>query len=189
VTAASIGATSVATWAAEQPARAWRRVRWHNGPHRPWHARFLAVRVTPVVLWRQHRPVHDLWLLCERPGRRSTAPMKWYVSNLPVTTRLRTLVRAAHHRWAIEQQYQELKDELGLDHFEGRSFPGWHRHVVLTALAYTWLQQERRRGLACAPTLPVVRAVIQEILTAHFFVTTPGYLERMLKLREIQLRI
>jgi SRSO17 transposase len=189
VTAASIGATSVATWAAEQPAGAWRRVSWRNGPHRPWHARFLAVRVTPVVLWRQHRPVHDLWLLCERPRRTSTAPMKWYVSNLPSTTRLRTLVRAAHHRWAIEQQYQELKDELGLDHFEGRSFPGWHRHVVLTALAYTWLQQERRRGLARAPSLPVVRAVIQEILTAHFFVTTPGYLERMLKLREIQLRI
>jgi SRSO17 transposase len=189
VTAASIGATSVATWAAEQPVRAWRRVTWRNGLHRPWHARFLAVRVTPVVLWRQHRPVQALWLLCERPSRTSTAPMKWYVSNLPSTTRLRTLVCAAHHRWAIEQQYQELKDELGLDHFEGRSFPGWHRHVVLTALAYTWLQQERRRGLARAPTLPVVRAVIQEILTAHFFVTTPGYLERMLKLREIQLRI
>jgi len=189
VTAASIGATSVATWAAAQPARVWRRVHWRNGPHKPWHARFLAVRVTPVVLWRQHRPLQDLWLLCERPSHRSAAPMKWYVSNLAATTRLRTLVRAAHHRWAIEQQYQELKDELGLDHFEGRSFPGWHRHVVLTALAYTWLQQERRRGLARAPTLPVVRAVIQEILTAHFFVTTPGYLERMLKLREIQLRI
>ena len=141
------------------------------------------------MLWRQHRPLQDLWLLCERPSRTSTAPTKWYVSNLPSTTRLRTLVRAAHHRWAIEQQYQELKDELGLDHFEGRSFPGWHRHVVLTALAYTWLQQERRRGLARAPTLPIVRAVLQEILTAHFFVTTPGYLERMLKLREIQLRI
>ena len=189
VTAASIGATSVATWAAAQPARAWHRVSWRNGSHRPWRARFLAVRVTPVVLWRQHRPLHDLWLLCERAGRTSTGPMKWYVSNFPATTRLRTLVRAAHQRWAIEQQYQELKDELGLDHFEGRSFPGWHRHVVLTAIAYTWLQQERRRGLARAPTLPLVRAVIQEILTAHFFVTTPGYLERMLKLREIQLRI
>jgi hypothetical protein len=115
--------------------------------------------------------------------------VKWYISNLPPTTQLRTLVRAAHHRWAIEQQYQQLKEELGLDHFEGRSFPGWQRHVVLTALAYTWLQQERRRGLPRAPTLPVVRAVIQEILTAHFLITTPGYLERMLKLREIQLRI
>jgi len=189
VTAASIGATSVATWAARQPARAWRRVTWRNGPTRTWQARFLAVRVTPVALWRQHRPLQTLWLLCERPSGRATAPLKWYISNLPPTTPLRGLVRAAHHRWAIEQQYQQLKEELGLDHFEGRSFPGWHRHVVLTALAYTWLQQARRRGLPRAPTLPVVRAVIQEILTAHFIVTTPGYIERMLKFREIQLRI
>jgi SRSO17 transposase len=189
VTAASVGATQVATWAVQQPGRAWRRVIWRNGPHRTWQARFLAVRVTPVVLWRQHRPLQTLWLLCERPTGRSAAPLKWYLSNLPPTTQLRALVRAAHHRWAIEQQYQQLKQELGLDHFEGRSFPGWHRHVVLTALAYTWLQQERRRGRPRAPTLPVVRAVIQEILTAHFIVTTPGYIERMLKLREIPLRI
>ena len=189
VTAASVGAIQVATWAAQQPARAWRRVTWRNGPRRAWHARFLAVRVTPVVLWRQHRDLHTQWLLCERPSGRSAAPLKWYISNLPPTTQLRPLVRAAHQRWAIEQQYQQLKEELGLDHFEGRSYPGWQRHVVLTALAYTWLQQERRRGLPRAPTLPVVRAVIQEILTAHFIVTTPGYLERLLKFREIQLRI
>jgi SRSO17 transposase len=189
VTAATIGATQVAAWAAQQPARAWRRVTWRTRPGRAWHARFLAVRVTPVVLWRQHRALQTLWLLCERPSGRSAAPLKWYVSNLPPTTQLRTLVRAAHQRWAIEQQYQQLKEELGLDHFEGRSYPGWQRHVVLTALAYTWLQQERRRGLSRSPTLPVVRGVIQEILTAHFLITTPGYLERMLKLREIQLRI
>jgi SRSO17 transposase len=189
VPAATVGALQVAAWAAQQPARTWRRVTWRNGPRRAWHARFLAVRVTPVVLWRQHRSLQTLWLLCERPSGRSVAPMKWYVSNLPPTTPLRTLVRAAHQRWAIEQQYQQLKTELGFDHFEGRSFLGWHRHVVLTALAYTWLQQERRRTGTRAPTLPVVRAVIQEILTAHFLITTPGYLERMLKLREIQLRI
>lgn len=189
VAGAAVGAQQVATWAAQQPVRTWRRVTWRNGSRRAWHARFLAVRVTPVVLWRQHRRLQTLWLLCERPNGRSTAPMKWYLSNLPPTTHLRTLVRAAHQRWAIEQQYQQLKTELGFDHFEGRSFLGWHRHAVLTALAYTWLQQERRRALTRAPTLPAVRAVIQEILTAHFLITTPGYLERMLKLREIQLRI
>jgi SRSO17 transposase len=190
VASAAIGAIQVATWATQQPTRAWRTVTWRNGPRTvSWRARFLAVRVTPVVLWRQQRPLRDCWLLCERPVRRAIGSMKWYVSNLPPTTQLRTLARAAHHRWAIEQQYQELKDELGLDHFEGRSLMGWHRHVVLTALAYTWLQQERRRGLPRAPTLPMVRAVIQEILTAHFLVTTPGYLERMLKLREFPLRI
>jgi SRSO17 transposase len=189
VPAASLGATQVATWATQQPARAWRRVSWRKGARRTWQARFLAVRVTPVVLWRQHRALETLWLLCERPAGRSAAPLKWYLSNLPPTTHLRTLVRAAHQRWAIEQQYQQLKEELGLDHFEGRSYPGWQRHVALTALAYTWLQHERRRGLPRAPTLPIVRAVIQEILTAHFIVTTPGYIERMLKFREIQLRI
>jgi SRSO17 transposase len=189
VTAVSIGATQVATWAAQQPARAWRRVTWRNGPRRAWRARFIAVRVTPVVLWRQHRPLQTGWLLCERPLGRAAGPLKWYISNLPPTAQLRTLVRAAHQRWAIEQQYQQLKEELGLDHFEGRSYPGWQRHVVLTALAYTWLQHERRRGLPRSPTLPVVRAVIQEILTAHFIITTPGYIERMLKLREIHLRI
>jgi len=189
VTAARIGATQVAAWAAQQPARAWRRVTWRNGPRRVWHARFLAVRITPVVLWRQHRPLQPVWLLCERPSGRSAAPFKGYISNLPPTTQLRTLVRAAHQRWAIEQQYQQLKEELGLDHFEGRSFPGWHRHVVLTALAYAWLQQERRRGLPGGPTLPVVRGVLQEILTAHFILTTPGYLERLLKFRDTQLRI
>jgi SRSO17 transposase len=108
---------------------------------------------------------------------------------LPATAWLRALVRLAHHRWAIEQQYLELKDELGLDHFEGRSFVGWHRHVVLTALAYAWLQDERRRAGARVPTLPVARAVITEILTAHFFVTRPHYLRTMQKLAEINLRI
>ena len=99
------------------------------------------------------------------------------------------LIELAHQRWAIEQQYQELKDELGLDHFEGRSFPGWHRHIVLTAVAYAWLQHERRRRGARLPTLPMARAVMTEILTAHFFVTHPHYLKTMLKLQEIQLLI
>jgi hypothetical protein len=99
------------------------------------------------------------------------------------------LVQLTHQRWAIEQQYQELKDELGLDHFEGRSLPGWQRHVVLTALAYTWLQCERQRRGTTLPTLPLVRAVITEILTAHFFVTRPHYLRTMQKLAEIALRI
>jgi SRSO17 transposase len=191
VRAASIGATQIATWAAAQPPRRWRRVTWRNGTRRPWATRALAVRVTPVVLWRQHRPLQPIWLVAERAPSSGTgsASFKYFFSNLPATASLRTLVRAAHQRWAIEQQYQELKDELGLDHFEGRSFPGWHRHVVLTALAYAWLQSERRPGRAPAPTLPVVRGVIQEILTAHFLVTTPGYLERMMKLKDLQLRI
>jgi SRSO17 transposase len=181
---------SAAAWAARQPRRAWKRMTWRNGAHRRWAAQFVAARMTPTVLWRRKQPLRSVWLVCQRPvGATGPSPQdRYFLSNLPATTTLRALVRAVHQRWAIEQQYQELKDELGLDHFEGRSFAGWHRHVVLTALAYAWLQHERRRR-ARRPTLPVARAVITEILTAHFFVTQPHYLETMLKLKEIELRI
>jgi len=176
------------TWAAAQPTRAWRVVAWRNGTQPPWRARFCATRVTPAHDWRERRLAPEVWLLCERAlgaGDRT----KYYLVHLPATASLRTLVRLTHQRWAIEQQYQELKTELGLDHFEGRTLPGWQRHVVLTALAYAWLQTERRRRGARAPTLPVVRAVITEILTAHFFVTRPHYLQTMQKLAAIDLRI
>jgi SRSO17 transposase len=170
------------------PARAWRRVTWRNGTNRPWAAHFAALRVTPAHDWREHRLAPEVWLLLERDLGR-TPRIKAYLVHLPATASLRTLVRLAHHRWAIEQQYQELKDELGLDHFEGRSFVGWHRHVVLTAMAYAWLQDTRRRAGVRLPTLPVARAVITEVLTAHFFVTRPHYLRTMQKLAEINLRI
>ncbi len=179
---------AVATIAAHLPARTWRRVTWRNGTNRPWAAHFAALRVTPAHDWRARRLAPEVWLLFER-DLGTTPRIKAYLVALPPTASLRALVRLAHHRWAIEQQYQELKDELGLDHFEGRSLPGWQRHVVLTALAYTWLQHERGRRGTRLPTLPIARAVITEILTAHFFVTHPHYLDTMLKLREIQLRI
>ena len=174
--------------AAGLPRHRWRRVTWRNGTNRPWAAHFAALRVTPAHDWRAHRLAPEVWLLFER-DLGSTPRVKAYLVALPASASLRSLVRLAHHRWAIEQQYEELKDELGLDHFEGRSFVGWHRHVVLTAMAYTWLQDTRRRAGARGTTLPVARAVITEILTAHFFVTHPHYLDTMLKLREISLRI
>jgi len=143
---------------------------------------------TPAQRWPHRRRAPVVWLLCER-DLGATPRIKYYFVALPVTASRHALVRLAHQRWAIEQQYQELKDELGLDHFEGRSFVGWHRHVVLTAMAYSWLQDARRRAGARLPTLPVARAVITEILTAHFFVTRPHYLRTMQKLAEIDLRI
>ena len=179
---------AVRTIAAALPARAWRRVTWRNGVNRPWAAHFAALRVTPAHDWRNHRLAPEVWLLFEQ-DLGTTPRVKAYLVALPATASLRSLVRLAHHRWAIEQQYEELKDELGLDHFEGRSFLGWHRHVVLTAMAYAWLQDERRRAGARLPTLPIARAVITEILTAHFFVTRPHYLRTMQKLAEINLRI
>jgi hypothetical protein len=97
-------------------------------------------------------------------------------------------VRFAHQRWPIEQQYQELKSELGLDHFEGHSYPGWHHHVVLTAVAYNFLQVERRRA-GPRLTFPLVRAIVQEIFTAYLFAQRPHYLKRIEALRTVQLRI
>jgi SRSO17 transposase len=176
-------------WAATQTPRQWRLVSWRNGTNRAWRARFCAVRVTPAHDWRDARRLApEVWLLCERElagGDR----VRYYLVNLPSTASLRALVCLAHQRWAIEQQYQELKDEIGLDHFEGRSLPGWQRHVVLTAIAYSFLQTERHRRGQTQLTLPRVRAVIQEVLTAHFFMTQPHYLKWMLKLKDVEMRI
>jgi SRSO17 transposase len=175
-------------WAATQPARRWRLVSWRNGSNPPWRARFCAVRVTPAHDWRERRRLApEVWLLCER-DLGPTPRIKYYLVDLLPTASLRALVRLAHQRWAIEQQYQELKDEIGLDHFEGRSLPGWQRHVVLTAIAYSFLQNERRRRGQTALTLPRVRAVIQEVLTAHFFMTQPHYMKWMLRLKDVELR-
>jgi SRSO17 transposase len=175
-------------WAATQPPRQWRLVSWRNGTNAPWRARFCATRVTPAHDWREQRLAPEVWLLCER-DLGSDPRTKYHLVNLPATASLRALVRLAHQRWAIEQQYQELKDEIGLDHFEGRTLPGWQRHVVLTAIAYSFLQSERRRRGQTHLTLPHVRAVIQEVLTAHFFMTQPHYLKWMLKLKDVKLRI
>ncbi|CAN5655558.1 IS701-like element ISBj9 family transposase [soil metagenome] len=174
-------------WAAARTPREWRLVSWRNGANPAWRARFCAIRVTPAHDWRDRRRLApEVWLLCERGPEPRT---KYYLVDLPATASLRALVRLAHQRWAIEQQYQELKDEIGLDHFEGRSLPGWQRHVVLTAIAYSFLQRERTRRGQTHLTLPRVRAVIQEILTAHFFMTQPHYLKWMLKLKAVELRI
>ena len=126
------------------PARHWRTVSWRNGTNAPWRARFWARRVTPAHDWRTRRVAPEVWLLCQR-DLGTTPETKAYFVHLPATASLKAVVRLAHHRWAIEQQYAELKDELGLDHFEGRSFHGWHRHVVLTAIAYAFMQRERQR--------------------------------------------
>lgn len=75
------------------------------------------------------------------------------------------MVTLARSRWPIEQQYRELKGELGFDHFEGRTHRGWMHHVVLTALAFTFLQLERRRdATGPRPTLPTVRLWVREIM-------------------------
>jgi SRSO17 transposase len=166
----------------------WRRVRWRNRPvGREWTADCVAIRVTPAIDSRHPRLPPEIWLLAERNVGPQSKTRFFYV-NLPATASLAQIARLAHQRWAIEQQYQELKTELGLDHFEGRTFPGWHHHVVLTALTYNFLQAERRR----APldlTFPMVRGIVQEIFTAYLFAQRPHYLKRIEALRSVKLRI
>jgi SRSO17 transposase len=174
--------------ASQTATRTWRTVRWRNGTHAPWRARFWACRVTPAHDWRTRRVAPAIWLLCQR-DLGPTPETKYYFVHLPATASLKALVRLAHQRWAIEQQYAELKDELGLDHFEGRSFHGWHRHVALTAIAYAFIQRERQRRRRHALTFPQARAVITDILTAHYFLSHRRHLKMLLKLAEIPLRI
>lgn len=98
---------------------------------------------------------------------------KYYLLNLEPTASLTDLVTLARSRWPIEQQYRELKDELGLDHFEGRSYRGWAHHVVLTAVAFTFLQRERtRRAHTPRPTLPVVRGWVREVMGLLYVIHT-----------------
>jgi SRSO17 transposase len=187
VLASGVKALAARVLAAQAPARAWRVITWRNGTNRPWRSRFWACRVTPATDWRDRCVAPEVWLLCQR-DLGETPETKYYLVNLPITASLKALVRLAHQRWAIEQQYQELKTELGLDHFEGRSYHGWHRHVVLTAVAYAFLQHERLRRRRSDLTFPQARAVMTDILTAHYLITHPRYLDLMLKLKEIELR-
>jgi SRSO17 transposase len=84
------------------------------------------------------------WLLVEWPANKAE-PVKYWLSNLPETTPLVELVRLGKLRWRVEQDYRELKGALGLDHFEGRSWPGWHHHVSLVSVAHGFLTLERLR--------------------------------------------
>lgn len=169
------------------PRSAWRWIRWRNGTQPSRRARFAALRVTPATGWRVGRLAPEVWLLCEREP---DGDLKYYLVHLPPGTALRRLVSLAHQRWAIEQQYQELKSELGLDHFEGRTYPGWQHHVVLTAVAHAYIQRERMRRGAAGLTFPAVRAIVQEIFTALLFAAKPRYMHWMEQAKhKLQLRI
>jgi len=150
------GPQSATAIAQSAPEDAWASVTWGTGTAGPLTARFCALRVRPT------KGRGDRWLLCERSA---TDERKYYLVHLPETAALVDLVALARSRWPIEQQYRELKDELGLDHFEGRTFQGWAHHVVLTAVAFTFFQIERGRvAVEARPTLPVVRGWVREIL-------------------------
>ncbi len=104
-----------------------------------------ALRVRPSYLDdRRTEPHPEQWLLVEWPLA-ETEPVRYWLSNLRANTKLPELVRLAKHRWIIERDYQELKQELGLGHYEGRSWRGFHHHAALCIAAYGFLVAERSR--------------------------------------------
>jgi SRSO17 transposase len=138
--------SSVRQWALEHAAD-FRKVTWREGSKGKMSSRFAAWRVRPAHrLSAGAEPLAACWLLVEWPED-AEGPAKFFFSNQAVSTSLKERVRTAKSRWWIEHSYKELKDELGLDHFEGRSWRGWHHHVVLVLLAYAFLQGQRRRRL------------------------------------------
>jgi SRSO17 transposase len=126
---------SVETLAKHLPTSAWRTVTWREGTRGAMRSRFAAVRVRPAHRddWRS-TPRPEEWLLIEWPPT-EPAPIKYWLSTLPPTATRADLVRLARLRWRIERDYQELKDELGLDHFEGRGWRGFHHHATLCIAA------------------------------------------------------
>src|SRR5215208_6698627 len=130
----------------------WRRVRWRRGTKGPLAADFARLRVRPAegaqLRNGWHLPGEEVWLVGER---RASGEHKYYLSNLPAATPLEELAAVIKARWVCEQAHQQLKEELGLDHYEGRSWIGLHRHALMTMIAFAFLQHLRleqagRRG-------------------------------------------
>jgi len=134
----------------------WQTVSWRRGTKGRLSARFSALRVRvadgtpqrihdmPVLSFAeggaQHLPGEEVWLVGEH---RSTGERKCYLSNLPPDTTMKQLAGAIKARWICEQAHQQLKEELGLDHFEGRSWTGLHRHCLMSMIAFAFLQNQR----------------------------------------------
>jgi SRSO17 transposase len=136
---------SVKQLAMNLPTTAFREITWREGTDRKLQSRFAAVRVRPAHRdYEQAEPRQEEWLLIEWP-REEKEPAKYWVSTLPPTTKLKTLIKVAKHRWIIERDYEELKQELGLGHFEGRNWRGFHHHATLCIAAYGFLVAERNR--------------------------------------------
>jgi SRSO17 transposase len=127
------------------PASAWKEIGWRQGSRETLRSRFAAVRVRPAHRdYKRTEPHPEEWLVIEWPKKESE-PTKYWLSTLPAKTSLKSLVKLAKHRWILERDYEELKQELGLGHYEGRGWRGFHHHGVLCIAAYGFLVSERNR--------------------------------------------
>ena len=134
---------SAKTLATTLPQEAWRDVSWREGSNQTLTSRFAALRIRPASRdWKLAAPHPLEWLLIEWPeGERE--PTKYWLSTLPEDTSIEVLADTAKLRWRIERDYEELKSEFGLAHFEGRGWRGFHHHATLCIATYGFLIRER----------------------------------------------
>ena len=134
---------SIAELLAALPKKAFRRLTWRDGTRRPLRSRFAFVRVKTThddgIPLAEREP---LWLVAEWPEGEAK-PTKFALTTLPRRMSHKQIVRLLKERWRTERMYEDLKGELGLDHFEGRSFPGWHHHVSVVLRCYAFVVAER----------------------------------------------
>jgi SRSO17 transposase len=136
---------SVKQLAMSLPSSAFQEITWREGTQRKLRSRFAALRVRPAHRdYEKAEPHAEEWLLIEWP-KGEAEPSKYWLSTLPEKIKRKDLVKMAKHRWIIERDYQELKQELGLGHFEGRNWRGFHHHATLCIAAYGFLVAERSR--------------------------------------------
>jgi SRSO17 transposase len=144
-------AATTPVWRADEllqsvPRWQWRTIRWRQGSTGWLRKKFIAVRGWRVPSDGQR---HEGWLVGERATRGQPEERKFYWSNLPATAALEELAGYAHRRYAVEQFHEEAKGEAGWDHYQGRLWPGFHRHAVAVMLAYSflvWLEVRQRRS-------------------------------------------
>lgn len=135
---------SVSDFATTLSKRSFRTVRWREGSKGTMEGRFAAFRIYSAERHtkKTRPPLEPLWLVIEDTGEEKR-PFKFYLSNLAAETSLKRLVTLVKLRWRVERDYQELKQEIGLDHFEGRTWRGFHHHAALCAVAHGFLALRR----------------------------------------------
>lgn len=132
-----------------------RKVTWREGTKATMSASFALVRVEPVP--SDGAPQQEQWLIIEWP-KESHSPTKYALATLPRSWSRQRIIRALKERWRTERTYQDLKGELGLDHFEGRSYRGWHHHVTVVLCCYAFLVAEQARAFPPSPVRTVTLA-------------------------------
>jgi SRSO17 transposase len=155
--------TSVKDLALGLRAKAWRTIKWREGTNEWLSSRFARVRVSVASSHERAENPAKEWLLIEWPEGEDE-PTKYWLSTLPKNISFRDLVDAAKLRWRIERDYQELKQEVGLGHYEGRGWRGFHHHATLCIAAYGFLISERE---TIPPSGPRSAALLPQLAIPH----------------------